>query len=50
MCVAQTCKRRRRQAKLDKRYKRKDPIAAARRDLKKLQGERDRIQRSKKKG
>lgn len=48
MCVSQTAKRRRRQMKLDKRYKRKDPIAAARRAMKQLEDMRARAQRSKK--
>ena len=48
-CAAVTAKRRRRQAKLDKRYKQKDPAAAARRDLRKLDAEKQRIARKVKK-
>jgi hypothetical protein len=32
MCVAQTAKRRRKQIAIDKRYRKRDPMAAARRD------------------
>jgi hypothetical protein len=31
MCVAQTARRRRRQMRLDKRFKRSDPVTSARR-------------------
>lgn len=47
MTVACTAKRRRRQMKLDKRYHRKDPASAARRDLMKSVGEKARAIRSK---
>lgn len=45
MCVAATARRRRRQMKIDKRYKRRDPIAAARDAAKKLAEERARANR-----
>lgn len=47
MCVAATCRRRRRQMRIDKKYKRKDPVTAARRAAARLEAERQRSQRKK---
>jgi len=45
---AAACKRRRKQMILDKRYKKKDPITAARKDAKRDAGEKARAGRAKK--
>lgn len=48
MCIAATGRRRRKQARQDKRYKNRDPIARAARYAKMLRAEMERKQRKKK--